>query len=213
MRKGILIICSILFLNGCAALAVGDRDFPTKVVTHHPSFNIYKATGAKFSILPVRDFSDHYGIGYPEAVMAAFIKEVKRRSPELVLIEPGATAGLMAGAGKRIEYEVFANHCNNNVKYCPQKDELVTLFKDSGIRYIITLTIGSLDIPVPGVSMEYSVLLTVYDIDHGGDIVYQTACEGSAYSEYLEGGAAAYLNSIMEEATRSLVTRMYAVKN
>ena len=213
MRKSILVICSILFFNGCAALTAGDRDFPTKVVTHHPSFNIYKAAGAKFSILPVRDFSDHYGIGYPDAVMAVFVREVKHRSPELALIEPGAATVLMDSAGKGSEYEIFANNCNNNVKYCPQKNELVALFKDSGIRYIITLAIGSLDIPVPGVSMEYSISVAVHDIDHGGDIVYQATCEGSVYSDYLEGGTAAYLNSIMEEATRAIVARMYAVKN
>ena len=213
MQKGILIICLILFFNGCAGLTAGDRDFPTKVTTRHPSFSIHKANGVKFSMLPVRDFSDHYGVDYPIIVMDTFINEVNRRNPELDIIKPEAAAGLVEGAGKGAEYQVFANNCNNNVKYCPQKGELVALFKNSGIRYIIALNIGGFDIPVPGVSMVYSVSVTVYDIDYGGEVVYQATCDGSVYSDYLEGGAAAYTNSVMEEATKAIVAKMYAAGN
>jgi len=208
MQRKILIGCLTILFSSCVLLPL-ERNFLVDIKTRNPAFNLQNAAGVKMAILPVRDFSDHYSIGYSSTVMGTFVKEIKRRSPQLEITEPEAATKLLESTGMSGDYQLMLYRCDMDRKYCLEREEMLRLFKNSGIRYVASLIVSNIDIPIAGSVLSYSFSVIVYDMSLDGQVVYQATCEGEVYPDILEEGPGVYLDNVMEDVTKAVVAKMY----
>jgi hypothetical protein len=200
-----LVLYLTLLITACS---LNPKHSPQLIIkSRSQDFHLQKSSKVKIAILPLRDFSGHFGAGYAHTAMDTFTKEIKHKFPQLELADPETIADLMQGTGNEKDYNLFVNKCITDNKYCIEPNELLQLFKDSGIDYVVSITIGTLILPVPGSIIGYHLSALVYDINQGGQIVYDSFAEGEIYADVNEG-AASYLMDIIKEISREIVTNI-----
>ncbi len=201
-KKLVVLICLIPL--ACASFSQYQPQVVVK--TRRQTFDLAQVGKAKIAILPLRDFSDHFGYGYSATAMDAFIEALRQKFPELKLAEPRATAKLAKSVGKGEDYKLFVNKCTTDNKYCVEQDRLLKIFKDSGVNYVVNLTIGTLNVPGPVSIMVYYLSAVIYDIDLGGEVVYHAFSQGEIY--LTEEDTHQLLIRVMQEISREMVAKM-----
>ncbi len=202
-KLGVL-LCLISLVNACASVPTHKPQVEIK--TRHQTFDLTQAGKAKIAILPMRDFSEHFGFAYSAIAMDTFIKEIKKKFPELELVDPKDTANLAKDIGKGEDYKLFVDKCISDNKYCIEQNRLLKIFKDSGVNYVVSMTIGTLNVPGPVSIMVYYLSTTIYDIDLGGEVVYNAFSQGEIYLS--EEDTNQLLKDVMQEISRVVVARI-----
>ncbi len=179
-KKNIL-VCLLFFVFACSMSFVHKPEI--KVKTRHNSFNLKKADNAKMAIMPIRDFSDHFGFAYSAATLDAFMNNIKIKFPDIRLLSPDETENTLEKAGLAQPYEMFVNRCTSDRNYCVAQDEIAEVFKGSNIKYVVSFTIGTLGIPIPGAAVVYYLSVVVYDVNMQGRIVYNALSEGELFAD------------------------------
>jgi hypothetical protein len=204
-RVGVL-VCLIGLIGGCSTLGP-QRPLPqVEIKSRHETFDLSKAGKAKIAILPLRDFSDHFGFAYSTTAMNTFTEEFRKKFPELELADSNEAAKLAKSVGKGADYKLFVDKCINDNKYCVEKNELLNIFKDSGVNYVVSMTVGTLNVPGPVSMMVYYLSTVIYDIDLGGEVVYNAFSQNEIYLS--EEDTNQLLINTMQEISREIVAKM-----
>lgn len=198
------IICLIPLLTACPLSSKYRAQVEVK--SRHQTFDLQKISEAKIAIMPIRDFSDHFGAVFSATLMNSFVGELKQKFPKLELTQSEAIAKLLDKTGKKEDYNLFVDKCITDNKYCIEENELLRLFKDSGINYAVSITIGTLTVPGPVGIVVYYLSVTVYDIDLGGQVVYNAFSEDEIY--LTEEDTTKLLMGLMRDISREVVAKM-----
>jgi len=199
------ILCLILLTGGCSTHT--QYNPKVEIRSRHQAFNLQKGAGIKMVVLPVRDFSDHFGFGYSATVMNTFVQETGKKFPKLEVIESQKVDELLKNKGKRESYKLFIDKCITKSESCAEQTEILNLFKDSGVNYVVIITIGTLNIPIPGNMMAYYLSAVIYDIERGGEVVFNAFSEDE-FSPDSEDNPAQFLTNVMQQISRVIVAKM-----